>query len=56
MGRHNPYFNRWFSAMPVGDYLFNDKLGHNPYFNRWFSAIVLRKLPPSLDIGSQSLF
>ena len=37
---HNPYFNRWFSAM------YNDILtgitykGHNPYFNRWFSAIM----------------
>ena len=36
---HNPYFNRWFSAiihtlpsgLPIKD--------HNPYFNRWFSAI-----------------
>ena len=36
---HNPYFNRWFSAMT--DYLTVDCLinGHNPYFNRWFSAI-----------------
>ena len=36
---HNPYFNRWFSAIikPV----VNGKPwgGHNPYFNRWFSAI-----------------
>ena len=37
---HNPYFNRWFSAMP------NNKSQkalfgcHNPYFNRWFSAII----------------
>ena len=36
---HNPYFNRWFSAIII------DKNGdkclesHNPYFNRWFSAI-----------------
>ena len=37
---HNPYFNRWFSAIscqwhgqkPI-------KTCHNPYFNRWFSAI-----------------
>ena len=38
---HNPYFNRWFSAikmiMPVVAY----KLSHNPYFNRWFSAICI---------------
>ena len=36
---HNPYFNRWFSA--ITKYT-QDKLldvGHNPYFNRWFSAI-----------------
>ena len=38
---HNPYFNRWFSAI---DDLNLQKLfetGHNPYFNRWFSAINL---------------
>ena len=36
---HNPYFNRWFSAIsskPQGRY---GLLRHNPYFNRWFSAI-----------------
>ena len=38
---HNPYFNRWFSAIR-----YNYKTGaihynsHNPYFNRWFSAIA----------------
>ena len=37
---HNPYFNRWFSAI-----LYSTRGGcyyessHNPYFNRWFSAI-----------------
>ena len=39
---HNPYFNRWFSAI-------KQKSGenvdiwnrHNPYFNRWFSAIKM---------------
>ena len=38
---HNPYFNRWFSAirMDVVDYI--DHRGHNPYFNRWFSAMLL---------------
>ena len=36
---HNPYFNRWFSAIEaILDYN-NNPLGHNPYFNRWFSAI-----------------
>ena len=37
---HNPYFNRWFSAIKLNeediDYLLES---HNPYFNRWFSAI-----------------
>ena len=41
---HNPYFNRWFSAIELeGD----DRLpegGHNPYFNRWFSAIMFANL------------
>ena len=36
---HNPYFNRWFSAIFLKD--FKEYIGncHNPYFNRWFSAI-----------------
>ena len=36
---HNPYFNRWFSAIDIA---FPPRLKytcHNPYFNRWFSAI-----------------
>ena len=40
---HNPYFNRWFSAMcekKIEDAVFNS---HNPYFNRWFSAIEYKK-------------
>ena len=36
---HNPYFNRWFSAIYRLTYLINHHNGHNPYFNRWFSAI-----------------
>ena len=36
---HNPYFNRWFSAIRAFG-LRRQLLGcHNPYFNRWFSAI-----------------
>ena len=39
---HNPYFNRWFSAICTytnrNDTFVN---GHNPYFNRWFSAILV---------------
>ena len=37
--RHNPYFNRWFSAMKSLIYSLVLDMGHNPYFNRWFSAI-----------------
>ena len=39
---HNPYFNRWFSAIEdckIGRY--HEKTRHNPYFNRWFSAIKI---------------
>ena len=37
---HNPYFNRWFSAMRYLVILkYYDNLRHNPYFNRWFSAM-----------------
>ena len=40
---HNPYFNRWFSA--IGSFIDekNIKKCHNPYFNRWFSAIASPK-------------
>ena len=36
---HNPYFNRWFSA--IENHECKKEWGdcHNPYFNRWFSAI-----------------
>ena len=38
---HNPYFNRWFSAIPIDINAFKDgKICHNPYFNRWFSAML----------------
>ena len=37
---HNPYFNRWFSAIEDTDFPNNSYVGHNPYFNRWFSAII----------------
>ena len=37
---HNPYFNRWFSAIKAQlKYYPYIKTSHNPYFNRWFSAI-----------------
>ena len=38
---HNPYFNRWFSAIN-SCMCYGDKVNsHNPYFNRWFSAILM---------------
>ena len=40
---HNPYFNRWFSAISILDWKNKHKLSHNPYFNRWFSAIKVIK-------------
>ena len=36
---HNPYFNRWFSAIILMMIVIILKQSHNPYFNRWFSAI-----------------
>ena len=42
---HNPYFNRWFSAIKssIKDVM-ADYQSHNPYFNRWFSAIFNRPI------------
>ena len=37
--RHNPYFNRWFSAILHLMLHILIYMCHNPYFNRWFSAI-----------------
>ena len=39
---HNPYFNRWFSAIFKQQVSKEDKKSHNPYFNRWFSAIAAK--------------
>ena len=36
---HNPYFSRWFSAIPEEVEKILLEAGHNPYFSRWFSAI-----------------
>ena len=36
---HNPYFNRWFSAIQKEFKMEKRQNRHNPYFNRWFSAI-----------------
>ena len=53
---HNPYFNRWFSAITLAEIMTRLNLSHNPYFNRWFSAIIyyIQQQPP--PTGSQSLF
>ena len=40
---HNPYFNRWFSAIHLKVCFADYQRCHNPYFNRWFSAIQNRK-------------
>ena len=53
---HNPYFNRWFSAMFMEYYIPLIGTGHNPYFNRWFSAITNMGLLLMKKILSQSLF
>ena len=37
---HNPYFNRWFSAIEQLNRSKSKHRSHNPYFNRWFSAII----------------
>ena len=40
---HNPYFNRWFSAIiDKFNGIFHLLVSHNPYFNRWFSAIAAK--------------
>ena len=39
LGGHNPYFNRWFSAIGLKMLKEEFLVGHNPYFNRWFSAM-----------------
>ena len=54
--RHNPYFNRWFSAIHFKKLTIAEKQGHNPYFNRWFSAILSDLNINSSSGMSQSLF
>ena len=53
---HNPYFNRWFSAIKYGWAEIVSLGGHNPYFNRWFSAIKKPRGQITCDDVSQSLF
>ena len=53
---HNPYFNRWFSAINKKKLIKEWLQSHNPYFNRWFSAILCPSaLKGHCDV-SQSLF
>ena len=52
-GSHNPYFNRWFSAISLRTTLPIELVSHNPYFNRWFSA-MLQKVQPSLGCRSHN--
>ena len=40
---HNPYFNRWFSAIENQRCNWQNESSHNPYFNRWFSAIASKE-------------
>ena len=53
---HNPYFNRWFSAISVLISVIPSKISHNPYFNRWFSAIKINYQWKKGKNTSQSLF
>ena len=53
---HNPYFNRWFSAINKDCSEWDSLNSHNPYFNRWFSAIKINGYIPMYNIWSQSLF
>ena len=53
---HNPYFNRWFSAIYQEVVRKYKTEGHNPYFNRWFSAIRLKRNYWRVQDRSQSLF
>ena len=53
---HNPYFNRWFSAIEHKGEKMNEISSHNPYFNRWFSAISEIQFNKLSVDESQSLF
>ena len=53
---HNPYFNRWFSAIKDDDGVMVRITCHNPYFNRWFSVMCISYIQDVLCLKSQSLF
>ena len=54
--RHNPYFNRWFSAISNTRREHYLVQSHNPYFNRWFSAMEYEEPEWFNEEKSQSLF
>ena len=53
---HNPYFNRWFSAISSPMQGRYGPSSHNPYFNRWFSAMKIYLIIELKYVASQSLF
>ena len=53
---HNPYFNRWFSAIHLEPMNKEEEDSHNPYFNRWFSAINTTIIIPTLEMGHNPYF
>ena len=53
---HNPYFNRWFSAIVSTTTITLSLESHNPYFNRWFSAMINQSFFKQWNVESQSLF
>ena len=53
---HNPYFNRWFSAIESEAIKIIILSCHNPYFNRWFSAIKLKDWNPEKGEGHNPYF
>ena len=53
---HNPYFNRWFSAIGVAAEKIWGEWSHNPYFNRWFSAITCRNIFKRYGMGHNPYF
>ena len=55
-GSHNPYFNRWFSAIQKDLRYQQRQISHNPYFNRWFSAMEQGKLLITLLMSHNPYF
>ena len=54
---HNPYFNRWFSAIILKLALNAEAIAsHNPYFNRWFSAILKMDVVDYIDNSHNPYF